>query len=134
MAAKKAVSRYYAMIDFFGQFRDVFVPTQLALGKIEREVLEPGLRGGIFNEEIAANRGANASCGSVEGWYRQVDQTSRHGSYRDRQIESMEVVLAGWMGCPGTREIWTTCRDAFALVAYVVDRALGSESEDQPLE
>jgi hypothetical protein len=66
--AKEAMSRYYAQVDFFGQFRDIFVPTQLALSQILREVLEPDMRGGIFNEAISANCGANASCGTPIPW------------------------------------------------------------------
>lgn len=66
--AKEAVSRYYALIDFFGQFRDVFVPTQLALSQVIPEFLAPDTRGAIFNEAISLNCGPSLSCGSRIPW------------------------------------------------------------------
>jgi hypothetical protein len=66
--AKETVSRYYAQIDFFGQFRDVFVPRQLALGEVIPGILGPTTQGAIFNEFISANCGLEGSCGSQIPW------------------------------------------------------------------
>lgn len=68
IGAKDTVSRYYALIDFFGQFRDLFVPTQVALAQIIPELLEPDTRGAIFNEAIASNCVPSAPCGSRIPW------------------------------------------------------------------
>ena len=67
---------------------------------------------------------------TVEGWYRQVDQTSREGAYRDTQIANIEAAVHGWLSYPGTREVWGSYRVAFPLVADVVDRSLSESAAD----
>jgi hypothetical protein len=66
--AKETVSRYYAMIDFFGQFRDQFLPVKAALGQVIPEILELDMRGALFNEAIASSCGPNLPCGSGIPW------------------------------------------------------------------
>lgn len=68
---------------------------------------------------------------TVEGWYRQVEETSRHGSYRATQMENIEAAIEGWLSYPGTREVWKTYRMAFPLVADLVDRSLGHAPKDE---
>ena len=71
---------------------------------------------------------------TVEGWFRQVDQTSRDAEYRDTQIENIEAAIHGWFGFPGGREVWRSYREIFPLVADIVDHALGESDQNHPSE
>jgi hypothetical protein len=61
---------------------------------------------------------------TVEGWYRQVDQTSRDADYRAIQMENIESAVQVWLGNPGSREVWDSFKEAFPLVAEFIDEAL----------
>ncbi len=69
---------------------------------------------------------------TVEGWFRQVDQTSRDSEYRTTQINNIEAAIQGWLSYPGTREVWRTYRVAFPLVAELVDQALAGPVLGEP--
>ncbi len=66
--AKETVSRYYAMIDFFGQFRDLFVSAQAALNQVIPEFLGLDTRSALFNEVYSSSCGPNLPCGSGIPW------------------------------------------------------------------
>jgi len=66
---------------------------------------------------------------TLEGWYRQVDQTSRNQDYRDTQFANIEIATQVWFSHPGGREVWETYKSAFPLVVEFVDQAL-EKSED----
>jgi len=69
---------------------------------------------------------------TLEGWYRQVDQTSRDRDYRDTQLANIEVAARVWFSHPGGREVWGLYRQAFPLVVEFVDQAL--EKSETPEE
>lgn len=71
---------------------------------------------------------------TLEGWYRQVDQTSRDATYRATQLNNIDAAIQGWLSYPGTREVWATYRTAFPLVADVVDRSLERSAPDGPTQ
>jgi hypothetical protein len=71
---------------------------------------------------------------TVEGWFRQVDQTSRDEQYRATQIENIEAAIHGWFGFPGGREVWQSYRSIFPLVEDIVDHALEMSKLDQSAE
>lgn len=61
---------------------------------------------------------------TVEGWYRQVDQTSRDAHYRETQLGNIASAVQGWLGHPGSREVWESYKLDFPLVANFVDESL----------
>ena len=61
---------------------------------------------------------------TLEGWYRQVEQTSRDEDYRKTQFANIETAVQMWLGHPGGREVWQHNRLAFPLVLEFVDQAL----------
>ena len=71
---------------------------------------------------------------TLEGWFRQVDQTSREGEYRTTQITNIEAAIQHWLGYPGAREVWATFRQAFPLVAELVDQTLSVMGHDHLTE
>lgn len=66
--AMETVSRYYALIDFFGQFRDDFLSTKAALAQVIPELLGPNTRGALFNEAISSSCLPNLPCESGIPW------------------------------------------------------------------
>lgn len=70
---------------------------------------------------------------TLEGWYRQVDQTSRDQDYRDTQLANIETAAQVWLNHPGGREVWEIYKSAFPLVLEFVDQALEkSGAPDSP--
>ena len=61
---------------------------------------------------------------TLESWYLQVTQTSKPGGYQDSQLANLSGIAAGYLGFPGTRELWDRLRDYFVPIAGVVDAAL----------
>jgi hypothetical protein len=68
---------------------------------------------------------------TLEGWYRHVDQTSRHDAYRATQIENIEAAVEFFLSHPGTREAWETYRVGFPLVAELIDQSLERPAKEQ---
>ena len=66
--AMETVWRYYAMIDFFDQFRGLFRPMQVALAQAVPGFLRPGTRGALFNEAISSSCLPNMPCNSGIPW------------------------------------------------------------------
>ena len=64
---------------------------------------------------------------TLEGWYRQVDQTARNEEYRKTQMDNIEAAIQVWLGPPGARAVWAAYGMAFPLVEDFVDQALAKE-------
>ena len=66
---------------------------------------------------------------TLESWYLQVMQTSKPGPYRESQIANLEGIVAGYIGHPGTRDLWDILRPYFVSIADLVDRELSSGTD-----
>lgn len=64
---------------------------------------------------------------TLESWHLQIDKTSKPGPYRDIQMENIAGVAGGYLGFPGTRELWGRIGDYFVPIRQLVDRTIGSD-------
>lgn len=64
---------------------------------------------------------------TLESWYLQVTQTSKPGEYQDAQLANLSGIASGYLGYPGTQELWGRLRDYFIPIASVVDEALEAD-------
>lgn len=68
---------------------------------------------------------------TLEGWYRQVEQTSRDHDYQATQLANIETAVQEWLGYPGAQQVWQHYRLGFPLVAEFVDQALAKLVVDE---
>ena len=61
---------------------------------------------------------------TLESWHLQIERTSRPGDYREGQLENLAGIAAGYLGHPGTRELWARIGYYFEPIQELVDRAL----------
>lgn len=66
--AKQIVSSYYATIDFFEQFRDLFVPAQIRLTEAVPEFLDLEVRQALFHEKVPSTCGPTLLCDAPIPW------------------------------------------------------------------
>ena len=68
---------------------------------------------------------------TLESWHLQVTQTSRPGDYQASQLTNLSGIASGYLGFPGTRELWDRLRDYFEPIADVVDEALSQARDSE---
>jgi hypothetical protein len=66
---------------------------------------------------------------TLESWHLQIERTSRPGAYRESQLENLSGIAAGYLGHPGTRELWVRFGYYFESIQGLVDRALQDSAE-----
>ena len=65
---------------------------------------------------------------TLELWYLQVTQTSKPGDYQEAQLANLRGIVTGYLGFPGTRELWSTLRPYFEPIASIVDAELSDSN------
>ena len=115
-------------LDGFNQWCDLIVGSKqtasvLNRGRVDINVLDPDERTQFDHLHI---RFLN----TLEGWYRQVQQTSRNADYQNTQLGNIEAATQVWLGHAGAREVWDLYKPAFPLVLDFVDQALGNMTHD----
>ena len=68
---------------------------------------------------------------TLESWHLQIERTSKPGAYRDGQIANLSGIAQGYLGYPGTRELWERLGHYFEPIRGLVDDAL-RELEEEP--
>ncbi|MGK0225069.1 MAG: hypothetical protein ACI9ON_004329 [Limisphaerales bacterium] len=111
-------------LDGFNQWCDLIVGSKqtaavLNRGRVDINALDPDERTQFDHLHI---RFLN----TLEGWYRQVQQTSRNADYQKTQLGNIEAAAQVWLGHAGAREVWNLYKPAFPLVLDFVDQALES--------
>jgi hypothetical protein len=66
---------------------------------------------------------------TLESWHLQIERASRPGDHRQRQLENLSGIAAGYLGHPGTRELWARIGYYFEPIQGLVDRALQEAAE-----
>lgn len=61
---------------------------------------------------------------TLESWHLQIMRMSRAGEYRESQLVNLRGIAAGYLGHPGTRELWTEIGSYFEPIRELVDEAL----------
>ena len=61
---------------------------------------------------------------TLESWHLQIERTSKPGEYRDAQLANLSGIAAGYLGHPGTRELWSDIGHYFEPIQGLVDGAL----------
>lgn len=64
---------------------------------------------------------------NLESWHLQITRTSPPGSERERQLENLAGIATGYLGFPGTRELWSRVGHYFVPIRPLVDGALTSD-------
>lgn len=65
---------------------------------------------------------------NLESWHLQIVRTSRPGPDRDRQLENLSGIASGYLGIPGTRELWGRLGHYFGPIESLVGDALANEN------
>lgn len=61
---------------------------------------------------------------TLESWHLQIERTSKPGAYRDGQLSNLAGIAGGYLGHPGTRELWSRIGHYFDPINGLVDGAL----------
>ena len=61
---------------------------------------------------------------TLESWHLQIDRTTRPGPYRSGQFENIAGIAEGYLGFPGTRDLWSELSHYFLPVKGLIDDAL----------
>jgi len=67
---------------------------------------------------------------TIEVWYMQVTETSQPGPYLDNQLNNMAEIIKGYVGYPGTRDLWRSLRHYYHPIAELVDENLRSTQSE----
>jgi hypothetical protein len=66
---------------------------------------------------------------TLESWQLQIQRTSKPGEYREGQVRNLAAIASGYLGHPGTRDLWSRIGYYFEPIRGLVDRALAEEAE-----
>jgi hypothetical protein len=66
---------------------------------------------------------------TLESWHLQIQRTSKPGAYRDTQLQNLAGIAAGYLGHPGTRQLWAGIGYYFEPIQDLVDRALAAPQD-----
>lgn len=61
---------------------------------------------------------------TLESWHLQIERTSARGPYKESQLDNIAGIAAGYLGHPGTRELWARIGFYFTPIRSLVDGAL----------